>query len=45
MIFLGFTHLSCESCIYYRTSDSGMVISVVHVDDFLSIVSKKEENK
>ena len=45
MISWGFTHLSCESCIYYRTSDSRTVISAVHVDDFLSIASNKEENE
>lgn len=45
MISWGFTRLSCESCIYYRTSDSGTVISAVHVDDFLSIASNKGENE
>jgi len=45
MISWGFTHLSCESCIYYRSSDSGTIVSAVHVDDFLSISSNKEENE
>jgi len=45
MISWGFTCLSCESCIYYRSSDSGTIVLAVHVDDFLSIVSNKEENE
>ena len=45
MISWGFTHLSCESCVYYRKSDTGTIICVVHVDDFLTIASNKDENK
>ena len=45
MLSWGFTRLSCESCIYYRKSDTGIVISAVHVDDFLSIASNKNENE
>ena len=45
MLSWGFTHLSCESCIYYRNSDSGTIVSTIHVDDFLSITSNKMENK
>ena len=45
MLTWGFTRLSCESCIYYRNSDNGTIISAVHVDDFLSIASNKEENE
>ena len=45
MLSWGFTRLSCESCIYYRSSDSGMIIFAVHVDDFLSIASNKDENE
>ena len=45
MISWGFNHLSCESCVYYRKSDSGIIICAVHVDDFLSISSTKEENE
>lgn len=41
----GFTCLSCESCSYYRTMESESIISTVHVDDFLSIASNKEENE
>ncbi|KDR74045.1 hypothetical protein GALMADRAFT_25229, partial [Galerina marginata CBS 339.88] len=37
MISWGFTRLSCESCIYYRKEDTGIVAAAVHVDDFLSI--------
>ena len=45
MLSWRFTCLSCESCIYYRKSDTGIIISVVHVDDFLSIASNKNENE
>ena len=45
MLSWGFTCLSCESCIYYRKSDTGIVISAVHIEDFLSIASNKNENK
>ena len=41
----GSTQLSCESCIYYRNSDNGTIVSAVHMDDFLSIASSKEENE
>jgi hypothetical protein len=44
MIGWGFTRLACESCIYYRKSDTGTIIAAVHVDDFLSIASSEEEN-
>lgn len=29
---------------YYRKSDTGTIIAAVHVDDFLSIASSKDEN-
>ena len=45
MLSWGFTCLSCESCIYYRKSDTGTVICAVHIDDFLSIASNKNENE
>jgi hypothetical protein len=45
MLSWGFTRLSCESCIYFRSSEKGTVICAVHVDDFLSIASSKEENE
>jgi Reverse transcriptase (RNA-dependent DNA polymerase)/GAG-pre-integrase domain len=45
MLSWGFTRLSCESCIYYRKSKTGTIISAVHVDDFLSIASSKDENE
>jgi hypothetical protein len=44
MLKWGFTRLPCESCIYYRKSDTGIVIAAVHMDDFLSIANTKEEN-
>jgi Reverse transcriptase (RNA-dependent DNA polymerase) len=45
MINWGFTRLACESCIYYRRSDSGIIIAAVHVDDYLSIADSKDENE
>ena len=45
MLSWGFTHLSCESCIYYWNSDSRTIVSAVHINDFLSIASNQEENK
>lgn len=45
MVSWGFTRLACESCIYYRKQVTGTVIVAVHVDDFLSIVSSKDENE
>ena len=45
MLSWSFTHLSCESCIYYRTSNSGTIISAVYIDNFLSIVSDKDKNE
>ena len=45
MIAWGFTRLACESCVYIRKTDSGVVIAVIHVDDFLSVSNKKEENE
>ena len=44
MISWGFTRLACESCIYYRRRDSGIVIAGVHVDDFLSVANPPQEN-
>lgn len=41
----GFQRLSCESCIFYRTTDQGTVIAALHVDDFLSIASSRDENE
>jgi hypothetical protein len=45
MIDWGFTRLTCESCIYYRKTDTGIIISAVHVDDYLSIADSKGENE
>ena len=44
MISWGFTRLACESCIYYRRKESGIVIAAVHVDDFLSVAKPPQEN-
>jgi len=45
MLSWGFTRLSCESCIYYRKRNTGIIILAVHVDDFLSITTSKAENE
>jgi hypothetical protein len=44
MVEWGFMRLSSESCIYFRRTDSGIIIAVVHVDDFLSVANSEEEN-
>ena len=45
MISWGVTCLTCESCIYYWKTDTRTVITAVHVDDYLSIASNKQENE
>jgi hypothetical protein len=46
MIGWGFTCLSCEYCIYYRHSDADDIIfAAVHVNDFLSVASTRNENE
>jgi hypothetical protein len=45
MIEWGFTRLSCESCIYFCKTDSGIVIAAVHVDDYLAIANSKDKNE
>jgi len=45
MITWGFTHLTCESCIYYRKLDMGIIIATVHVEDYLSIADSKDKNE
>jgi len=44
MVEWGFTHLSSESCIYYRRNKQRIVIAVVHLNNFLSIADSEEEN-
>jgi hypothetical protein len=45
MLSWGFTRLSCESCVYYRKTDTSTIISAVHVNDFLSVATSKVENE
>jgi len=45
MLGWGFVRLPCEYCVYYRKTAEGTIIAIVHVDDFLSVASTKEENK
>ena len=40
----GFERLQCEWCIYRRTSPTGTVIFVVHIDDIISAASSSDEN-
>lgn len=40
----GFKQLMSKPCIYYCKSNTGTVITGVHVDDFLSIADSPEEN-
>jgi hypothetical protein len=39
MADLGFTRISCEYCLYFRETESGSVLTGIHVDDFLMAVS------
>jgi hypothetical protein len=39
----GFHRLSCEWCVYYRTSPTGTVIFSVHVDDIFAAASSTSE--
>lgn len=41
---IGFTRLKSEACLYYRQTNHGIVITGIHVDDFLSIASTKDAN-
>ena len=45
MLNWGFVRLPCEYCVYYRSTAEGTIIAIVHVDDFLSVASSKEENE
>ena len=36
--------LSSKSCIYYCQNEQGIVIVVIHIDDFLSIANSEEDN-
>jgi hypothetical protein len=40
----GFERLQCEWCVYHRSSPTGTVIFIVHVDDIISTTSSPEEN-
>ena len=44
MLSWGFMWLACELCIYYCKNTSGIIISVVHIDDFLSVADPPSEN-
>jgi hypothetical protein len=39
MLDWGFKHLHADPCVYYRVSSIGIVLSAVHVDDFLIVSS------
>jgi hypothetical protein len=45
MIEWGFTCLDCEYCIYYRKSATGIIITGVHVDDFILLGTDSAENE
>ena len=44
MLSWGFTQLACKSCIYYHKNTSGIIISAVHIDDFLLVTNPLSEN-
>ena len=39
MLNWGFKHLHADPCVYYRVNTTGIVLSAVHVDDFLIVSS------
>ena len=39
MVSLGFTRIKCEYCLYYRKTDTGIILTGIHVDDFLLAAS------
>lgn len=39
MLEWGFKRLECEHCVYYRETDTGIVVTAIHVNDFLLIAS------
>ncbi|KAJ3538090.1 hypothetical protein NMY22_g5310 [Coprinellus aureogranulatus] len=41
----GFKRLRSDACVYYRKRGNQSIITLVHVDDFLSIATTKEENE
>jgi hypothetical protein len=43
IVSFGFIRLSCEWCVYFRSSPSGTVIFSVHVDDIFAAASSPEE--
>jgi hypothetical protein len=45
MINWGFTRLPCEYCIYYCKTDTGVIITGVHVDNFISLGTDAAENE
>ena len=45
MLSWRFTRLPCKSCMYYHKSPTGIIITTVHVDDFLSIASSQDKNE
>ena len=44
MLSWEFTQLACESCIYYCKNTSGIIISAIHIDNFLSVTNPLSEN-
>lgn len=45
MIIWEFTCLACKSCIFYYVTDYGTITVALHINNFLSIASSKEESK
>ncbi|OBZ68344.1 Retrovirus-related Pol polyprotein from transposon TNT 1-94 [Grifola frondosa] len=38
---IGFTRLQCEYCIYYHVTDTGIIITGMHIDDFIIVSSSR----
>lgn len=43
MIKLGFTRIKCEYCLYFRRTATGIILTGIHVDDFLTAASSIQE--
>jgi hypothetical protein len=39
MASLGFTRISCKYCLYFQETETGSVLTSIHIDDFLMAVS------
>lgn len=43
IISLGFTRVRCEYCLYFQKTESGVVLTGIHINDFLAAISSVME--